>query len=135
MSAPDRQLNFDTQTRRTVLIVDDEPLVALHLADVAEDAEWAVLGPASSGAEAIALAMQTRPDLALIDVNIAGDQDGVTVAETLSSQLGVKVVLISGYPDLASEERVRALEPLAVLSKPCAPSEIENLLHAVGRTE
>lgn len=135
MPAPRHRLDDDpatkhTATKRTALIVDDEPLVALLLADIVEDADWTVLGPASSGAEAIALATQIRPDLALIDVNIDGEQDGIAVAQTLKAEFGIKVVLISGYSDLADQARVQAVRPFAVLSKPCLPSEIERLLHA-----
>lgn len=134
MPAPDRPSSTGSAMRQTALIVDDEPLVALLLADIVEDAEWDVLGPAATGAEAIALADRTRPDLAFIDVNIEGDQDGVAVAGKLAAQ-GIKVVLISGYSDLAAEERVQELDPLAVLSKPCLPGDIERLLTTVGRPD
>lgn len=118
-----------------MLILEDEPLVALFLQDAIEDAGWTVHGTAASGEEAIGLAARQRPDLAFVDVNLDGRCDGISVAGQLAERFGIRIVLVSGYPDIGSDERVAGLPLVAILQKPCSPEQIQQVLeraHADG---
>lgn len=114
--------------RLSVLILEDEPLVALFLQDAIEDAGWTVHGTAASGDEAIGLATRRRPDLAFVDVNLDGQCDGINVAGQLADRFGIRIVLVSGYPDIGTDERVSRLPLVAILQKPCSPEQIQQVL-------
>jgi len=88
-----------------VLVIDDEPDVALVLADALRE-RGHVVATANTGHEAIATAGTFQPDAALVDIGLP-DIDGITLAKLLRgtvSAKSVRVVAFSGY----SEERLGA---------------------------
>lgn len=112
-----------------VLIIDDEVLVAAFLADVVEDFGLRVLGPVTSSDAALGAARAERPDIAIVDVSL-GASSGIELAAQLRKDYGTAIIFLSGHADLAADPAVQALEPVAVLSKPCLPSDIEDALRA-----
>src|ERR1039458_6826798 len=73
-----------------VLIVEDEPIVALDLKQELETLGCEVLGVAESADEALVAAGVHRPDLALMDVRIVGSVDGIQTAGLLRAEIGVR---------------------------------------------
>jgi two-component system, response regulator PdtaR len=116
----------------TVLIAEDEPLVALFLTDVVEEQGFMAIGPASTPAEAIAAAAGTPPQIAIVDANLGAKGDGIALAEELQRLHATRIIFLSGDASLSDNPAVRALKPLAVLQKPCPPGELENALRAAG---
>ena len=114
-----------------ILIVEDDALVASLIKDVLEESGFAVAGLASSGPEALALAEENRPTLALVDICLTGPMDGIEVASRLGEDLGVPAIFLSGVVDRAVEERARALRPLGFLRKPFRPSQVFNMIEEV----
>lgn len=112
-----------------VLVVEDEALIAEDTAQILAALGCTVLGPAATPEAALGLlGREARPDVALLDVNLAG-RSSFSVAEKLASQ-GVPVVFMSGYSDLGDWRGKAA----AVLCKPVTPAEIASALHrTVGR--
>ncbi len=80
-----------------ILVAEDESLIALDLVRALEDAGCTVIGPVSRIQDVPALAKSEQPDGALLDVNLRGSQ----IFEVLPQlqDLGIKVVLTSGYDD------------------------------------
>lgn len=70
-------------TDAKILIVEDEVIIAMALEDSLLDFGYRVAGRATTGQRAVELAMETEPDLALIDIRLNGDMDGVEAAEDL----------------------------------------------------
>src|SRR5712691_5426328 len=62
--------------RYRILVVEDDTLVSSYIAEVLVTLEFAVIGCASSGPEAIGLAERDLPDLALVDIRLSGPMDG-----------------------------------------------------------
>ena len=114
----------------TVLIVEDEPLVALFLADVLEDLNQTVIGPAATPEAALTAAAETPPQIAIIDANLGGKGDGIVLAGELQRRHGTRIIFLSGEARLAANPAVQALNPMAVLEKPCPPGELEAALLA-----
>ena len=114
-----------------ILVVEDEPLVASYIKDVLDGSGYAVAGVASSGPEALSLAEQHRPTLALVDIRLAGHMDGIEVARRLDEDFAVPVIFLSGVVDPAVEARARALRPLGFLRKPFRPSQVFNTIEQV----
>jgi CheY-like chemotaxis protein len=79
----------------SVLVVEDEALIAMDLQALLEDAGYRVLGPANSTAAAMALLAGCNPDVALLDVNL-GRSDVFGVANELASRK-TKVIFLTGH--------------------------------------
>jgi CheY-like chemotaxis protein len=80
---------------RRILVVEDEPVVALMIEDMLTSMGATVIGPASNLPEALALAHGEAIDAALLDVNLNGE-DGRQVAVVLKAR-GVPFVFATGY--------------------------------------
>ncbi|WP_448188553.1 response regulator [Azospirillum sp. sgz301742] len=109
-----------------LLIVEDDPLIGPAMKAVLINAGYTVIGPLRDASKAMRLAEREHPDLALVDVLLAGGEDGVSLSRRLRSKLGVPSLLVTGYDHLAEEVRDTAL---GFLHKPFAP---QALLGAVG---
>jgi DNA-binding NarL/FixJ family response regulator len=108
-----------------VLIVEDDALVALDLADVLVDLGHEVVGPCVS-VEAALLTYQTTPiDFGLLDFNL-GANTSAAVADTLSDG-GTPFAFVTGYRRDALPDRFRGA---TVLAKPVRPSDLANILHS-----
>lgn len=100
-----------------VLVVEDEPVIAASMEWELREAGHQVLGPVASVAEAEAAAAEQRPDLAFIDINLAGHDEGVALARDLRRRFGVPSIFVTGQINQARQNSDAAL---GVLSKPFA---------------
>lgn len=82
------------------LVVEDEPLAALDFAEALRRLGAARVDVAHDGERALALAEARVPDLALVDLNLDGPLDGLTVGEELAG-MGVAVIYATGSVDRA----------------------------------
>lgn len=114
----------------TVLIVEDEPLVALFLVDVLEEMGQTVVGTATSPEAALATAAGAPPQIAIIDANLGGSGDGIALAGQLQALHATRIIFLSGDASLSTNPAVHALKPLAVLQKPCLTGELEAAMRA-----
>lgn len=106
-----------------VLIVEDDPLIAMELESIANQLGYCVAGIARSFDSARIFA--PRADIALVDVNLADGATGPRVAQYLSEEFAVSVVMVTGNPEALGD----ALSgPIGVVSKPAKPATIEALL-------
>lgn len=78
-----------------VLIVEDDPFIGLDLRDELMAAGYEVAGPATQDSEALELAAELRPDVALVDIDLQGNKEGIELARTLRAG-GVATVFVSG---------------------------------------
>ncbi len=114
--------------RYRILVVEDEALVSSYIAEVLVTLEFAVIGCASSGPEAIGLAERDLPDLALVDIHLSGPMDGIEVAHLLRERFDVPSIFLSGIRDDQTIERARAAGPLGFLQKPFLPSQVFDVI-------
>lgn len=115
-----------------VLIVEDEPLIAMDLQFILEDAHHIVVGIANSMTTALALADDHVPfDVAIMDVDLAGGSDGIETAGRLRDEHNVASLFVSGR--LTEENRALAAEwrPVGFISKPFLDSQILDALKKV----
>lgn len=112
-----------------VLIVEDEPLIAMDLEMVFEDAGHEVVGTARTADHAVAMARAQAPSLVIIDLNLADGTSGVDAARRIRLFSGVAIAFASGNLDAAQREELAVFEPVAAMPKPYMPTE---LLRAVG---
>jgi len=100
----------------TILVVDDDRLVLATLVHGLVQAGYEVID-ADNGDDAILLARERRPDLALLDIRMEG-KSGFDVAETLRDKYRIPFMFLSAFSDDATVEQVKALGAVAYLVKP-----------------
>ena len=124
---------MSTSAKLRVLIAEDEVLVSMFLSDLVEDAGFEVVGVARTASEAVEMAQEHRPDIALMDANLKGGSTGISAAETLVRGQDIAIIFISGDSGLIHDPAVVALKPVAVVEKPCMPDELTAVLHRAAR--
>ena len=112
----------------SILIIEDEALIASYIREVLEESGFLIAGVASTGAEALSLAGESRPDLALVDIKLSGPMDGIEVAVLLHDRFNVRSLFLSAIADPQTMERARQAAPLGFLEKPFRPSQVFNAL-------
>jgi len=117
-------MNALTLNKSTVLVVDDEFLIAEGLRLQVEDMDLAVCGTATSADEALALAMMHRPELVLMDMRLRGDKDGVDAALAIQAEVGSKVIFITGSREQSTIARIYEDHPAGVLFKPVSDHQL-----------
>jgi len=115
----------DNKTTATLMIVEDEALVATVLRDALEDAGYNVLDLTERLAEALEVAKAEKPNLALVNIRLAGRDDGIELSEHLKA-LGIPVLLISGQVS-----RARSAKTVAIGSMP-KPYDAAEMVLAVA---
>lgn len=103
-----------------ILIIEDEILLGLLLADALVDVGHRVLGPASCRAEALGFVSEGIPHLALVDIELRGGESGIELAMELGRR-GVPCVFTTGQPARARAHRELAL---GLVAKPYSPATI-----------
>lgn len=116
-----------------VLIVEDNAILSLDLAGLLEEWNYAVCGIAHSGNAALELAALHKPDLALVDVGLGGDMDGIDLAVVLRRDFALPSIIVTGALDSELAERAKPARPVGFLSKPYMPGELERVLREAWR--
>jgi CheY-like chemotaxis protein len=101
---------------RRVLVVEDEALIAMEIADALSNAGWEVVGPASSVAQALALLASTGCDAAVLDVNLGNETVEPVARELITS--GTPFVAVSGY---SRDQQSSLLRNAPLIGKPLKP--------------
>ena len=115
-----------------ILIVEDDALSASYIEEVLGELGFRVAGIAASAPEALSLAAESHPSLALVDIRLTGPLDGIELACLLRQKFGLPVIFLSGLVDSETIERARAAQPLGFLPKPFLPSQVFNAIqHAL----
>jgi len=111
---------------RSILIVEDEPLIAMMLEDFLESLGHKVLGVARTHKEALELAKSKRPGLILADIQLADGSSGLDAVNELLSSFEVPVIFITAYPErFLTGERP---EPAYLVTKPYQPAMVSAVI-------
>jgi DNA-binding NarL/FixJ family response regulator len=117
--------------RPCVLIVEDEPFVALDLEDAMKEMGFYVCGVAATQDRAYSIAASEQPDVVLMDVSLQGGQEGIEAARCLREACRAEVVFVTGHTDRATLERIHDQVPGApVLAKPVAHARLAEVVAA-----
>ncbi len=107
-------------SKPTILIVEDEPLIADDIAETLEANGFTVCDIVDEAEDALNAVAKYSPDLALLDINIEGDQDGISLAE----QLSIPFIFLTSYYDKATLERAGKTNPSGYLVKPFQENDL-----------
>ena len=111
--------------QKSILVVEDELLIAQQLVFCLEDAGYHVVGTAVSVAEALELLSQQRPDLVLLDIHLEGSLDGIDLANELRTRFQLPFVYITSNTDARTLARVKLTQPAGFIVKPFQPQDLE----------
>ncbi|PZV13658.1 MAG: hybrid sensor histidine kinase/response regulator [Leptolyngbya sp.] len=101
-----------------VLIVEDEILVAREIEGCLQELGYGVTGIAADAEVALQQIAETQPDLALIDIVIQGEQDGVTLASQVRDRYQIPIIYLTAYVDEQTLSRAKLTRPLGYILKP-----------------
>jgi DNA-directed RNA polymerase specialized sigma24 family protein/CheY-like chemotaxis protein len=114
---------IERQTHADVLIIEDEPIIAMDLETIVRDLGHGVTGVAVTRDEAVSQAMARRPGLVLADIQLADDSSGIDAVKDILAQFEVPVIFITAFPErLLTGERP---EPTFLITKPFQRSTVK----------
>ena len=114
---------IEKQTRARVLIIEDEPIIAMDIETIVRDLGHEVTGVAVTRDEAVASALSERPGLVLADIQLADDSSGIDAVKDILAEFQVPVIFITAFPErLLTGERP---EPTFLITKPFQRSTVK----------
>jgi two-component system cell cycle sensor histidine kinase/response regulator CckA len=111
---------------KTILVVEDERVVARDIQRSLVDLGYQVPATAASAEQAIRLASERCPDLVLMDIRIQGEQDGIDAATILRKRFDVPIVYLTAYADEPTVARAKLTQPFGYLMKPVKTYELRS---------
>ncbi len=114
--------------RGRILVVEDNYFVALNIESSLLDAGFDVLGVVDSGEAALASVADSRPDLVLMDIRLAGALDGIETAIALHS-MNIPSLFASAHCDDGMKARGATAEPRGWLVKPFTDAQLLEAVH------
>jgi two-component system, response regulator PdtaR len=113
-----------------LLIVEDDYLMSTDLEAALTDAGFAVVGVAATADDALTLSESARPALAIMDVRLRGQRDGIDAAIDIFSRTGIRCIFATAHHDRHVRARAEASRPLAWLPKPYGMASLVTAVRA-----
>src|ERR1051325_10383950 len=112
-------------SRGTILIVEDEPIVAADLTAKLNHLGYQVIGSTGRGEDAITLARDWRPDMILMDIHLQGKMDGVEAAARIDQLYALPFIYLTAHSDAATIQRAKITDCFGYILKPFEDRELE----------
>ena len=111
------------QMRSRVMIIEDEPIIALDLESIVASMGHDVVGIADTRASALRMARSTAPQLVLADIQLADGSSGIDAVEDILNEMTIPVIFVTAFPErLLTGERP---EPTFLVTKPFKTDTVE----------
>jgi CheY-like chemotaxis protein/DNA-directed RNA polymerase specialized sigma24 family protein len=108
----------------SVLIIEDEPIIAMDLESIVEDLGHHVVGVARAHDQAVALAAERQPQLIMADIQLEGGASGIDVVNEILAGASKPVVFITAHPGVYLSAQTNRPEPAFLLPKPFKPDSV-----------
>lgn len=105
-------------------MVEDEALIADHIAFCLEKAGHQIVGICDNGTETLEFLASNKPELILLDINLNGGIDGVDIANIINAKYSIPFVFLTSNSDSKTIERVKLTHPAGFITKPYTGDEI-----------
>ena len=120
---------IDRQTRARILIIEDEPIIAMDIEMIVRELGHDVVAVATTHAEAVAEAQKHQPGLVLADIQLADNSSGIEAVQEILTDVTVPVIFITAFPErLLTGDRP---EPAFLLTKPYQPATLRAAISQV----
>jgi DNA-binding LytR/AlgR family response regulator len=116
-----------------ILIVEDEMLIGAKISMFLTELGYEVTGLLPRAEEALPHVEEDPPDIALLDVQLKGDMDGIALAQVLQHTHRIPVIFLTANTDDATFERAKAAKPYAFLAKPFKKTDLQRALELTIR--
>lgn len=103
---------------KTILLVEDEAIIAMALAAELEDAGFEVVDIVSTGTEALALISQRAPDLVILDVKLGDSMDGLDTLLEIRKIANPHIFIVSGNSDVQTARQIETMQVDGFFVKP-----------------
>jgi CheY-like chemotaxis protein len=117
-----------------ILIVEDDDVIARVADWRLKNLGYSVCGRATSGEEAMALIVNAKPDLVLMDINIRGDIDGIETTKLIKKDFTIPVVYLTSHSDGPTLERAKETKPEGFIIKPFEDNDLRVAIELALRT-
>lgn len=107
-----------------ILIVEDEPIVAMELQETLEPAGYEICGTIDGADDLLAAVQEKSPHLILMDIRLRSFLDGIDAVQRLRLFNKIPVVYMTAWNTQDVRKRADATEPAAFLTKPIDPDEL-----------
>jgi diguanylate cyclase (GGDEF)-like protein len=118
---------------RSVLLVDDDPIVVQHTLEQLGRMRYRVVGVAACAEDALRIAEEASPDIVLLDIQLHGSLDGIYVARVLSESLSIPIVFLTSASDPETLSRALGTAPAGYLTKPINPATLRTTIELALR--
>ena len=122
-----------TNKKPSILIVEDEGLIALHLQEVLEKSGYDITDMVPSGEDAIGCVEASVPDLILMDITLDGKLDGIETARHIRKRSDIPIIFLTAHSQTKRLMAADDLAPYGFLGKPFDLSDVisavEKALH------
>jgi DNA-binding LytR/AlgR family response regulator len=108
----------------TIFVLEDDPVIAESIRMNLMELGYNVLEPASSKVEALHLLTSSKPDFAILDINIDGEQVGIEIGDYINKNLNIPFIYLTGNSDKASIDSACKTHPQSYLIKPFTLHEL-----------
>ncbi|MEI7846952.1 MAG: diguanylate cyclase [Chloroflexota bacterium] len=120
-------------TQASILIVEDDGILALFLQNMLSRLDYAILAPVATGEEAVACALENQPDLILMDIQLDGEMNGITAASQIAEKAAIPVIFLTSFAQKNILDQAKSSAPYGYLVKPVTERDlvttIETALH------
>lgn len=113
---------------KKILIVEDEVVIAMELEHRLEKLGYKVIGSVIDTESAIAAALESNPDLILMDINLNDSDDGIVTAAKINEFINIPIIFLSAYSDDLTIERAKEIKPFGYLTKPFKEEELKTTI-------
>lgn len=125
---------MEMMTRASILIVEDDGLIAMHLCETLEKAGYHVMNPENSGENAISrIGKGLCPDVILMDIGLGGKLDGIQTSREIRQIRDIPVIFLTAYSNEGCIAEAKKISPYGYILKPCMEHDlvgaIEKALH------
>lgn len=107
-----------------ILVVEDEFIIAADLSFSLQNLNYNIVGTASSGNEAINLALKLQPDIIIMDIRLKGDMSGIDAAKIIKDKIDVPIIFLTANSDNATLEKAKLIAPEGFIIKPIDIKEL-----------
>ncbi len=111
-----------------ILCVENDPIAAYVLEKQIARLGYRLIGKAETGEKAIEQAMELKPDLVMMDIQLDGEMNGIETAQFVTADLSIPVVFITALQDAETRRKAMKLNSTAYLTKPI---QLKALRHAI----
>ena len=114
----------DSGKQHSVLVVEDEMIIAMSLSDTLEELGYEVVDTCASYEEAVQSLEKYKPDVALVDIQLKGDKTGIDLGKVINDRFHLPFIFLTSNSDKVTIDAAKKTVPASYLLKPFESDEL-----------